>query len=117
MYHREKTRHRKKRKFHQGGRPVETQVGEESKKWVRSRGGSGKLKMVAADYANVVVEGEPVKCEIVDFVENPVNQDYDRRNIITRGAVLKVKTPDGDELNAKVTSRPGQTGVINAVSL
>jgi len=43
-------------------------------------------------------------------VRNPANVDYDRRGVITKGAV--VETPKG---LARVTSRPGQNGVINTV--
>jgi small subunit ribosomal protein S8e len=42
-------------------------------------------------------------------VENPANPHYVRRNIITKGAVIKTELG-----NAKVTSRPGQDGVVNA---
>ena len=41
---------------------------------------------------------------------NSANPNYVRRNIITKGAI--VETPEG---NAKVTSRPGQDGVINGI--
>ena len=43
-------------------------------------------------------------------IENTANPNYVRRNIITKGAI--VETPEG---NAKVTSRPGQDGVINGI--
>jgi small subunit ribosomal protein S8e len=42
--------------------------------------------------------------------KNPANKDYERRGVITKGAILET------ELGlAKVLSRPGQDGVINAV--
>ena len=48
--------------------------------------------------------------DILGVVENTANPNYVRRNIITKGAI--VETPEG---NAKVTSRPGQDGVINGI--
>ncbi|MEM3023047.1 MAG: 30S ribosomal protein S8e, partial [Candidatus Bathyarchaeia archaeon] len=45
-------------------------------------------------------------------VKNPANVDYQRRGIVTKGAIIS--TPLG---KAKVTSRPGQDGVLNAVLL
>ena len=44
------------------------------------------------------------------MVENSSNTDYDRRGIITKGA--RIETELG---TAKVTSKPGQDGVVNAV--
>ena len=44
------------------------------------------------------------------MVENPSNVNYVRRNIVTKGAVIE--TSEG---RARVTSRPGQTGQVNAV--
>jgi len=117
MYHGRITKHRKKRKFHRGGIPAETKIGKEKKKNVRTKGGGSKLKLISTEYANVVINKKAQKCKIIGFVENPVNQDYSRRGIITRGAIIKVKTPNKKEIKAKVTSRPGQDGVINAISL
>ena len=62
----------------------------------------------------MVLDGKPVKCEVTCLEENAANKDYTRRNIITKGAVLSAKTPDGKDVKVKVTSRPGQDGVLNA---
>ena len=43
-------------------------------------------------------------------LENQTNNDYQRRGVITKGAILE--TEDG---KCKVISRPGQCGIINAV--
>ena len=44
--------------------------------------------------------------------KNASNPNYVRRNIITKGAVI-----DTDAGRARVTSRPGQDGQVNAVRL
>ena len=44
------------------------------------------------------------------MVKNPANVDYDRRGIITKGTIIETSLG-----TAKVTSRPGQNGIINAV--
>ena len=54
-----------------------------------------------------VKTGKTQVTDILGVVENNANPNYVRRNIITKGAV--VETPEG---NAKVTSRPGQDGVV-----
>ncbi len=95
-----------------GGIPAYTRVGELSKKVKRMRGGEVKQVALACQKANVF---DPVakKSSVVDIktvVENPANRNFVRRNIITKGAIIE--TAAG---KAKVTSRPGQEGVVNAI--
>ncbi|MFC6903607.1 30S ribosomal protein S8e [Halalkalicoccus tibetensis] len=101
----------KKRKKHQIGRgPTETQVGEKKFKTIDARGNSRKVRAIATDVASVSVDGEVRSASIQDVVENPANPNYVRRNIITKGALIE--TSEGP---ARVTSRPGQDGQVNAV--
>ncbi len=71
-----------------------------------------KIKILSDKYANVTdpKSGKTEKIEITRVVRNPANIDYDRRGVITKGAI--VETPLGQ---ARVTSRPGQTGILNAI--
>jgi small subunit ribosomal protein S8e len=103
---------RRKRKFEKGSFPAETTLGEPKRKVERERGGNTKIKSLSDKYACVTdpKSGKTEKVEIVRVVKNPANVDYDRRGIITKGAVIE--TPKG---SARVTSRPGQNGIINAV--
>jgi small subunit ribosomal protein S8e len=57
-----------------------------------------------------VKSGKTEKVEITRVVKNPANVDYDRRGVITRGAVIETSLG-----LARVTSRPGQHGMLNAV--
>ncbi len=50
------------------------------------------------------------KAKIVKVLENPTNNDYQRRGVITKGAILE--TEDG---KCRVVSKPGQHGAVNAV--
>ncbi|HDN82882.1 MAG TPA: 30S ribosomal protein S8e [Candidatus Altiarchaeales archaeon] len=117
VYHGKETKARKKRKYEMGRYPTETKLGEEKRKVIRTKGGNIKVRLLSAEYANVVIDGKPTKCKILEFVENPVSFDYSRRHIITKGTILKVLTPENKEIKVKVTSRPGQDGVLNAVPL
>ncbi len=101
-----------KRKHQLGTGPTETQVGEPAFKTVEARGNTEKLRAIATDTASVAVDGEVVQADIENVVENPSNPNYVRRNIITKGAVIE--TSEG---RARVTSRPGQDGQVNAVAL
>ena len=59
----------------------------------------------------MVLENTKIKrSKIVRVIENPTNNDYQRRGVITKGAILE--TEDG---KCKVVSRPGQNGIINAI--
>ncbi len=104
---------RKKRKYEMGREPIETHVSDNFKlKKVRTRGGNLKVKVVRTDFANVL-DPETNTCKKVKILtvkENSANIHYIRRNIITKGAIIET------ELGlAKVTSRPGQDGTVNAV--
>ena len=105
--------YRKKRKRELPGLPVETEVGEgDRRRKVRVRGGNVKVKLVTCQYANVSdpKTGETRKARILSVVKNPASREYSRRKVITRGAVIRT------ELGlARVTSRPGQDGVLNAI--
>lgn len=107
-----KRAYRGKRRFERGSFPAETTLGEPKRKLVRGRGRNAKAKILADKYACVTnpKSGKTEKVEIVRVVKNPANIDYDRRGVITKGAIIE--TPDG---LARVTSRPGQNGVINAI--
>jgi len=104
---------RKKRKTEIGRDILNTFVRDERKKVIRTTGGNKKLRLLGAHWANVVFKDEKQskKVRIIGVVENPANIHYVRRNIITKGAIIEV---EGERL-AKVTSRPGQHGVVNAV--
>lgn len=103
---------RKKRKFEQGTFPAETTMGEQKKKVIRGRGANLKIKLLAGKQACVIdpKTGKASKTDVLRVVKNPANIDYDRRGVITKGAVIE--TPLGQ---ARVTSRPGQHGILNAV--
>lgn len=104
--------YRKKRKFEKGSFPAETILGETKRKVGRRKGGNIKIKVLRGKYACVTdpKSGKTERVEIARVVKNPVNVDYDRRGVITKGAIIE--TPKG---LARVTSRPGQNGVISAV--
>ena len=107
-----KRAYRRKRKFEEGRFPAETILGAPKKKIVRGRGRTMKIKALSDKYACVInpKDGKAEKVEITRVVRNPVNVDYDRRGVITKGTVIETSLG-----LARVTSRPGQDGIINAV--
>jgi small subunit ribosomal protein S8e len=103
-------RTRKKRKHELGQSPTETRVGEPRLKTVDAQGGTHKVRAITTNVATVATEDGTVRAEVENVAENDANPNYVRRNIVTKGAI--VETTEG---RARVTSRPGQDGQINAV--
>lgn len=103
---------RGKRAFEMGSDPAQTIVGEKRISRKRRHRGDPKFAALAVNTVNVTdpSTGKSQKTEIRSVVKNPANVDYQRRGVITKGAI--VDTPLGQ---AVVTSRPGQHGVVNAV--
>ncbi len=95
-----------------GGKPISTVVGEDDLKKPRVKGGQTKVKRAKAAFANVTdpktKKASKVKIKMV--AENQANRHFVRRNIITKGAII-----DTEKGKARVTSRPGQDGLVNAV--
>ena len=103
---------RGKRKFEIGREQHLTNIGTTKMKKVRTMGNNRKTRAMTTDVAYVVdpKNNKTTKTEIVSVVENKANIHYVRRNIINKGAIIETKLG-----KAKVTSRPGQYGTINAI--
>ncbi|MCD6480812.1 MAG: 30S ribosomal protein S8e [Thermoplasmata archaeon] len=103
---------RKKRKYEIGRDPLPAVIGERKIRKIRVRGGNYKIRILGERYANVTnpKTGETKKVEIKDVLENAANPHYVRRDIITKGAIVIT-----DMGKARITSRPGQDGCVNAV--
>ena len=102
---------RKKRKAELGRHFGETKQGETKSKLVRTRGGNRNVLMRHEKIATVTTpDGKTQKVEILDVVDNPADRNFARRKVMTSSAIIKTSVGD-----AQITSRPGQSGVINAV--
>lgn len=104
-------RFRSRRAFEQDGYAAETLLGKTQNYQRRTRGGSLKTSLRSAEFVNLLdSSGITKKVKISRVLRNPANRDYERRGVITKGALI-----DTELGNARVTSRPAQDGVINAV--
>lgn len=103
---------RKKRRDDRGHKFLETRIEKRKTKFSKTRGGGSKVKLLSADHANLSIPGENKikRVKITSVKENPANPHYIRRNILTKGAIIETESG-----LARVTSRPGQSGVVNAV--
>jgi len=103
-----------KRKYEMGREPTLTQLGEMRKKKIRGFGRNTKMALLRASHINVKdsATGTMYTAKIETVEANPANRNYVRRNIITKGAIIQTERG-----KAKVTSRPGQDGVVNGILL
>jgi len=108
-----KRAYRTKRRREAGRHPVETRLGETKRKEEEGRSGIVKLKLVSADAVNVSDPhtGRTERLRILDVVRNPANVDYNRRGVLTKGTIIRT-----EKGLAKIVSRPGQNGTLNAVT-
>jgi len=103
---------RGKRKFEIGRESHLTTIGEIRLKKLRTRGNNTKTRAKTIDIAYVIDQknNKTEKTKIKSVIGNPANINYIRRNIINKGAII-----DTEIGKARVTSRPGQTGCVNAI--
>ncbi len=103
---------REKRRYELGREPTLTKIGPVSRKVLRATGGNSKVVLMRGDVANVYSppEKKTTSVKIQTVRKNTADQHYVQRNIMTKGTIILTELGE-----AKVTSRPGQDGVINAV--
>jgi len=104
--------YRKKRAFETRRLPTMTKLDETKKSTLKTMGGHKKQILLTANIANVYnpKDKKYKKVKIKSIIDNSANRHFIRRNILTKGAII-----DTEAGKAKVTSRPGQEGTVNAV--
>ncbi|KUO40302.1 MAG: 30S ribosomal protein S8e [Candidatus Hadarchaeum yellowstonense] len=104
------SRHKRKREM--GSEFLEPKIGPTKSITLRTFGGGTKKKLLYSDVANVIdpKTGRAQKVKIITVVQNPADMHFVRRNILTRGAIIETELG-----KARVTSRPGQVGTVEAV--
>ncbi|MGY8669422.1 MAG: 30S ribosomal protein S8e [Candidatus Poseidoniales archaeon] len=86
-------------------------VGEPKRKIYRKTGGNTMVRILVDNRVAVSdSNGKTSMASITNVVENPSNPNFVRRNILTKSAII-----DTDKGLVRITSRPGQDGVINGV--
>ncbi|MCE8422401.1 MAG: 30S ribosomal protein S8e [Candidatus Methanoperedens sp.] len=105
-------RARGKRRYELGGEEASTHLGDRNLKTQRSIGGKMKVRLLR-DSTAIVMDPKTKtsrKVTIETVSGNPANIHYVRRNIMTKGAIIKTEIGQ-----ARITNRPGQEGSINAI--
>ena len=103
---------RGRRKFEIDRYPNEAVVGPSQVVARRIRGNNNKVAFKSAEFANVIDQENKrvIKSKILRVTKNPANRDYERRGVVSKGAII-----ESESGTARVISRPGQDGVVNAI--
>lgn len=103
---------RKKRKRELERPTIDTMIGTEKKKKLRTMGGNIKLKLFSTKLINVTdrSNNKTSKVKILRYESNSASKDLNRRHILTKGAIVQTELG-----KARVSSRPGQHGVLNGI--
>ncbi len=104
---------RTRRKYETDRYPNEPTNGAQLTITRRVRGNNKKTALKSIDFVNLSTgESKVKKTKIIKVLENATNNDYKRRGIITKGAILETQ-----EGKCRVVSKPGQNGIVNAILL
>src|SRR5918999_1999422 len=103
---------RRRRKFEIDRYPNEAILGDTNVITRRVRGNNTKAALKYGAFVNVAdpVSRKKMNSRILQVLKNSTNKDYERRGVISKGALIETESG-----MAKVISRPGQDGCINAV--
>jgi len=110
----QRNHYRKKRKYELGSLPLLPKLEKDKRVLKRTKGGGTKIKAHSIEFVNVLnpKTREVKKVKILTVLENTANPHFVRRNVITKGCVVKTELG-----KAKVTSRPSQHGIVSAILL
>ena len=101
---------RSRRKYELNRFPNEALLGEPVMVTRKVRGKNIKTALKTVNFVNLAIDSNVKKVKILKVLENATNNDYQRRGVISKGAILE--TAEG---KCRVISRPGQHGVVNAI--
>jgi len=101
---------RSRRKYEIDRFPNEALIGEQITITRKVRGKNVKTAIKTIDSVNIAIDSKIKRVKIIKVLENATNNDYQRRGIISKGAILET-----EEGKCRVVSRPGQHGTVNAI--
>jgi small subunit ribosomal protein S8e len=105
---------RGRRKYEIDRYPNEATIGPIDIVSRKVRGRNTKAAFKTIDFANITdpASNKTIKAKILRVTKNTANKDYERRGVLSKGAVLETESGP-----ARVLSRPGQHGTVNAIAI
>ena len=101
---------RSRRKYEIDRFPNEAVIGNQVTVTRKVRGKNIKSAIKTINSVNLAIDSKVKRVKIIKVLENATNNDYQRRGIISKGAVLETEAG-----KCRVVSRPGQHGTVNAI--
>ena len=101
---------RSRRKYEIDRFPNEALIGDQITITRKVRGKNTKAAIKTIDSVNLALDSKIKRVKIIKVLENATNNDYQRRGVISKGAILET-----EEGKCLVVSRPGQHGTVNAI--
>jgi len=101
---------RSRRKFEKDRFTNVALIGDQITVTRKGRGKNGKTAVKTIDSVNLAIDSKFKRVKIIKVLENVTNNDYQRRGVISKGAILET-----EEGKCRVVSRPGQHGTVNAI--
>ena len=101
---------RSRRKYEIDRFPNEALIGDQITITRKVRGKNTKAAIKTIDSVNLTLDSKIKRVKIIKVLENATNNDYQRRGVISKGAILET-----EEGKCRVVSRPGQHGTVNAI--
>jgi len=101
---------RSRRKYEMDRFPNEAIIGKQITITRKVRGKNVKTAIKTIDSVNLAIDSKIKRVKIIKVLENATNNDYQRRGVVSKGAILET-----EEGKCRVVSRPGQHGTVNAI--
>ena len=101
---------RSRRKYEIDRFPNEAVIGNQVTVTRKVRGKNIKSAIKTINSVNLAIDSKVKRVKIIKVLENATNNDYQRRGIISKGAILETEAG-----KCRVVSRPGQHGTVNAI--
>ena len=101
---------RSRRKYEIDRFPNEALIGDQITITRKVRGKNTKVAIKTINSVNLAIDSKIKRVKIIKVLENATNNDYQRRGVISKGAILET-----EEGKCRVVSRPGQHGTVNAI--
>ena len=103
---------KKKKKYELPGIERKVKLRERKSKFIRGIGGNKRIVLLSEQFANIIDQEtkKAKKAKITNVIETPQDRFLARQNILAKGAIIETELG-----KAKITNRPSQEGMVQAV--
>jgi len=104
--------YRGRKKRERKSQPRLAKIGKSQVLTRRARGGNIIQYVISSEKISVATNEGIKNAKLISLLSNPSNKDYERRGIITKGAIVMT-----DLGKVKITSKPSKNGTLSGVLL